>query len=201
MRTVDLTGLVFGRLTVLRFVESRRDPGGHARRIYEVRCSCGTVKEVVGADLKTGATFSCGCANREIVRALRTKHGHAGSADGTRRDSSEYRSWRAMIARCYVETNIGYPNYGGRGVIVHEPWRKSFVAFLTYMGPKPTPKHTIDRINPHGHYEPGNVRWATRVQQANNTRRANPLRRQALAARLSNRLGALLQKYEGTGNE
>lgn len=169
---IDLTGLVFGRLTILRFVESRHDGGGIARRIYAVRCECGTEKELPGDHMKSGRVISCGCANREIVTAMRTKHGHA-QRPGKRRDTSEYRSWRAMNERCSNPKSIGYVNYGGRGITVCQAWRESFQSFLADMGLKPTPQHTIDRINNDGNYEPGNCQWATRSQQNSNKRRGS----------------------------
>ena len=74
-------------------------------------------------------------------------------------------------SRCLQRTNRGYKNYGGRGIRVCDRWIESFAAFLEDVGPKPGPKYSIDRIDNDGNYEPGNVRWATRIQQARNTRR------------------------------
>lgn len=75
-----------------------------------------------------------------------------------------------MIKRCHRPGYVLYPNYGGRGILVCEPWRTSFEAFMRDVGPAP-PGHTIDRRDVNGGYEPGNVRWATRTVQARNTRR------------------------------
>ena len=86
---------------------------------------------------------------------------------GNRR-SPTYNSWRMMIARCYLTTQHNYPNYGGRGISVCDRWR-SFLHFLEDMGERPEGK-TLDRINPDGNYEPGNCRWATTKEQAQNKR-------------------------------
>jgi hypothetical protein len=82
----------------------------------------------------------------------------------------EYTAWNDMIRRCERPTNKRYPDYGGRGISVCERWRGSFAAFLEDMGRSPSPKHSIDRINVNGHYEPDNCRWATATEQVRNTR-------------------------------
>ena len=76
-----------------------------------------------------------------------------------------------MLTRCYKAHVREYPNYGGRGIRVCDEWRKSFESFYAHVGPRPSLKYSIDRIDNDGHYEPGNVRWATRSQQNSNTRR------------------------------
>lgn len=81
----------------------------------------------------------------------------------------EYRAWQAMKDRCLNPHNVGYPNYGGRGIQVHQTWKDSFDQFRQDMGPCPE-GWTLDRINNSGNYEPTNCRWATRETQGNNKR-------------------------------
>lgn len=77
-------------------------------------------------------------------------------------------AWTSMKARCLTKTNHNYPRYGARGIEVCDEWANDFRAFYRHMGPRPSPEHSIDRINNNGNYEPGNVRWATPLEQARN---------------------------------
>lgn len=79
-------------------------------------------------------------------------------------------TWHSMIRRCHDPEHPSYFDYGARGITVCDRWRESFVRFVVDMGPKPTPTHSLDRINNDGDYEPGNVRWATRAEQRANQR-------------------------------
>ena len=91
------------------------------------------------------------------------KHGnvkHGGSR------TREYRIWKGMRKRCHNPKSDAWEMYGGKGIEVCKEWRDDYGAFIAYIGPAPTPKHTINRYpNRHGNYEPGNVRWATRGEQ------------------------------------
>ena len=161
-RLIDMSGRVFGRLTVL----ARAENSGTRTR-WLCRCECGVEKPFQGGDLRVGKVVSCGCFRHEV----HTRHG----LHGTR----EYGIWSGMIARCTNPSNTAFGYYGARGITVCDEWRSSFESFLEHIGPRPSPKHSVDRINNDGNYEPGNVRWATAKEQANNKRQANQHRRAA----------------------
>jgi hypothetical protein len=94
------------------------------------------------------------------------RHGSARAGKKT----PEFKIWCGMRNRCQNPNEPAYRYYGGRGIRVHPEWDRDFAAFLRDVGPRPSPAHSLDRIDGDGHYEPGNVRWATPAQQANNKR-------------------------------
>ncbi len=89
----------------------------------------------------------------------------------TLREMPEYRAWQSMKTRCLNPNRKQYKDYGGRGIAVCAEWLTSFANFLAYIGPKPTPEHTLERIDNNSGYQPGNVKWALRIEQNHNTRK------------------------------
>ncbi len=138
---------------------------GHFRVFLRVRCDCGTRFKIPPDRL--GKTKSCGCQTSQIITASKIEHGHSRRGKWT----AEYKTYVWMIARCENPNVQCYPRYGGRGIRVCARWRKSFEAFLADVGPRPSPQHSIDRFPDNdGDYKPGNVRWATRLEQAHSRR-------------------------------
>lgn len=86
------------------------------------------------------------------------------------RKGPEYATWSHMRDRCYNQRSQDYANYGGRGIVVCERW-ESYDNFLTDVGRKPGPGYSLDRIDNEAAYSPGNCRWATKAEQAQNQRR------------------------------
>lgn len=156
-----MIGRRFGHLIVLKQV-GKNFAG---RRMFLCRCDCGSERDVVGKYLRNGDTRSCGCVTRTLISESSIVHGH--SRRGAR--TGEYRIWSLMLRRTRATSGHEFFYYRSRGITVCERWQK-FENFLADMGPRPTPSHSIDRINNDGNYEPGNCRWATLSQQNRNTR-------------------------------
>lgn len=157
-RPLQLAGKRFGRLVVASPADGWR-PG---KTYWLCRCDCGANVVVISNSLRSGATQSCGCLQRESVARTFQKHGQAKAGKATR----TYRIWQNMLTRCRNKNSAFWHRYGGRGISVCDRWN-DFGKFLSDMGEAPTDK-SIDRINNDGHYEPSNCRWATAKEQAAN---------------------------------
>ena len=156
---VDLTNQRFGRLITVEKTDLRSSRG-HV--IWKCKCDCGKETFVSSNHLISGNTTSCGCLQKERASKAKTTHGQY--------QSSEYRSWQMMRNRCYNPNYNKFKDYGGRGIEVCDRWKDSFENFLEDMGPKPSSKHSIDRIDVDGNYESWNCKWSTTQEQARNRR-------------------------------
>lgn len=161
-----LQGIRFGKLLVIGFHGYHEFPSGSRAVFWKVLCDCGNIDIRRGCSLNQGLTQSCGCDFNERVSLGRRTHGHTVGNQVT----GIYTSWAGMMDRCYREKATHFRIYGGRGIKVCEQWH-SFHGFVKDMGPTWEKGLEIDRFpNMNGNYEPGNVRWATDIQQARNTR-------------------------------
>jgi hypothetical protein len=155
---VDLTGRTFSSWTVLR--RGRQNAWGQTS--WVCRCVCGKQRTVLGAPLKAGKSTNCGCLQRAAQSARMQGHGMTGTPP--------WNTWMAMRKRCREPGNIGWANYGGRGIRVCKEWDESFEAFWRDMGPSWEPGLTIERLDVNGHYEPRNCVWLPLSDQLRNRR-------------------------------
>lgn len=150
----ELKGLLVGSLLVLHKVRTADDQ----KQNWRCRCVCGkeiTVRHDYLIHTNSPKTH-CGCLNKGPSVLY----------------YDEYHIWNSMLQRCYSPKHPSYPSYGGRGISVCDSWRADFMNFRKDMGPRPSKLYSLDRIDPNGNYQPGNVQWATDKHQARNKRKS-----------------------------
>lgn len=167
---MDLTGQRFGRL-VVQGISCRRGTRGQV--YWDCICACGNIRSVQAANLRNGHILSCGCYAMDALRRRSTTHG----GSGTRL----FRIWLAMIRRCERVGQDNYQWYGGRGILVHPLWRKSFAEFQAWaIRNGYTDSLSIDRIDNDGNYEPENCRWLPLSENVSRARAAAARKTRAL---------------------
>lgn len=150
-KLIDYTGRKFGRLTAVSYAGKGR---------WQCLCECGKTSFPLASNLRAGQTTSCGCLRTEMKQVIARKHGYY--------HTKAYKSWYSIKRRCTEPNDSSYALYGGKGITLYAPWVNDPQAFCEYIGPAPSPKHSVDRIDNSKGYEPGNIRWATDIEQANN---------------------------------
>lgn len=183
----DLTGQRFGQLTAVSY--AGRNVSGSTQWLW--KCDCGSQVIALSSNVKGGKSRSCGCLQRKLVAERVTTHGMT--------NTHEHMIWQGMIQRCKNPRHVSYKNYRARGITVCERWL-SFENFFADMGLKPTPAHTVERLDNNKGYSPENCKWATRDEQAKNTRRNRMLTCNGLTmcmAEWIKRLGAPRGRIEG----
>src|SRR5215467_15542474 len=162
-RTQDLTGLPFDRWTVIAFAYYS---DGNAYWTCQCSCPAKTIKDCAASTLTHRTSKSCGCLRDEMLPLLHRTHGMT--------KTPEYKAWQQMFVRCYSPKAKSFKDYGARGITVCTQWHGSFETFFADMGPRPTPQHSLERLNNNQGYTPDNCHWVTMKQQGNN-RRTNRL--------------------------
>lgn len=165
MKYSDYEGHVFGRLLVrLDLGTVYNEKQTHKKRMVLAEClNCaGSVKSYIVASLKSGATKSCGCLQKEIASKRLHQHGKS--------NTSTYSVWKGMNHRCFDSNHPAYKHYGGRGITVCERWANSFENFLADMGERPT-NSEIDRTDNQQGYSPDNCKWVSVSENRFNQRK------------------------------
>lgn len=155
---LDMSNFKTETMQVIGRAEATKE--GKAR--WKCLCFCGNKYEATGSHLRGGNGTSCGCLKGGRISEKISRHGLTGT--------KEHKAWDSMIQRCTNKNDKDFHRYGGRGICVFEKWATSFEEFLSFMGNAPSKKHSLDRIDVNGNYEPGNCRWSDAKVQASNRR-------------------------------
>lgn len=155
---LNITGIRYGKLVAIKRNGFDQSPSRKHIK-WDCVCDCGKTVNVRLNDLQNGNVKSCGC-----LKKLGNNIVHCKSK------TKEYQTWARMKDRCYNKNHPDYKDYGGRGILVCDSWKNSFINFYNDMGEKPSKNHSIDRINVNGNYEPANCRWANNKEQSRNKR-------------------------------
>jgi hypothetical protein len=169
MNAHTFSGHRFARLVAMFYVRDDYTSGGKKKPVWRFQCDCGNLCDIRLYHVTAGSTKSCGCLHRESLRTNNRRHGAATEGAHT----AEYRAWRCMLTRGRNPNIKRSDRYVMRGITVCDEWLpgkdgQGFKNFLAHVGPKPSPKHSLDRIDNDKGYEPWNVRWATAHEQVNN---------------------------------
>lgn len=172
MPAASLKGSQFGFLEVWGRAGSQ-----NGKALWRCRCRCGGETLSTTGNLRAGRVTSCGCKRLALIHAAHKKNPVSHRVHGFRSRTSGnplYAVWTAIKQRCCNPRNWAYLYYGGRGIRLCGAWMSNPAAFIAYidaeLGPRPSRCHSIDRKNNDGNYEPGNLRWATRIEQSRNRR-------------------------------
>lgn len=162
MRLYDMTGKTYNRLTVIERKPNDKQGGA----MWLCQCDCGNKLVVSGKNIRNNHTQSCGCLQREQASKAARIHGMT--------MTRIHNTWKQMRQRCLNPHHRRFEDWGGRGITVCQEWQESFEAFYDHVAQLPhfgEKGYSLDRMDNDGNYEPGNVRWATKAEQANNRRK------------------------------
>lgn len=154
----NLKNKKYGRLIASEFVDT--DKGGNA--IWQCVCDCGKTIIALAANLKSGATKSCGCFQKENAKIIATIHGMS--------YTRLYEVWHGMKQRCGNKSDYHFKNWGSRGIKVCSQWHDFNIFKEWALSNGYHDNLTIDRIDNDGDYKPSNCQWLTRSE---NTKKAN----------------------------